>query len=1658
MEGISQVTDGSTAEQLLPLAPRKRKAGHAKAGMASAISLAALAMFAPKPADANQVTIQIQGTVASGSDNNSDGSNGVFGPKGSLAGKSFTLTFTFDDTKGTETYSGGVPISIASTTGNPTAGTATLAIEGAAVSIGTRYPSNTYSSGSRSVSPSLEASSVNFEVGASGEELGESVQMEVATPDGDWMQMTTNPDWRSGLTYAAPSDATAWSFTYSESATISASGTLQPTSITISGIGLLGSNQQKTLGQQNVASCTSCTGDDTTPAKSASTGSQTPVQSPSAGIPVASLTSATPSTAAPINISSGNMYETVADYVSGGANQLTFIRSYNSLGNGSPTFATTLGSNWRNNYDRYINSTAAVVLNGGTFTASTPVYAERADGQILTFTPNGSGGFTSDTDTDYTLTKSGSTWTLTDPDDDVETYTDLGTGEAILETITQRNGYELTLAYNGSNQLTTVTDSYSRELSLTYTAGGLIDTVTAPGGLVLTYGYNASGVHGAADDQLASVSYNTSPVTSQTYNYGMSTEPFALTSITDENGNTAAAWTYDSAGRALSSERFSTATNAIEQTSISYNNTTGATVTNALGLEDTYTYTVLQGVPKVSEVDRAAATGIPAASRTFGYDSNGFQNCATRWMATAATCSTVTTGDATQVTNNSHGQPTQIVEAAGSSIQRTTNITYDSTFVHLPSVITEPTRTITNVYDGNGATCSTNGNTGDLCSSTVADTLTSLPSRTAAFTWNATGEPLTEQGPVPNGSAVNQLATMTYDGAGNLSTIVATVNQSAGSNITTNFTSYNADGRLLSATDPNGLVTNLTYDVRGNLLTRAEGTSLAGFEVTTLTRDATETITQITKPDSSVLTLGRDNAHRLTSITDSLNEQIKYTLDAAGDRTAVNVYDSSSNLNRTHTYAYDALSRMTSDTDAYSNTTTYTYDNNSNRLSVTDPLGDRAAKTYDALNRVSTVTDPLNGVTTIAYSPDTLNLVSQVVSPRGVTTSYIRDGFGDVTETQSPDTGPTTRTFDLAGNVATSEDANGNTTTYTYDALDRVKTATYQDGTVSNYYYDSQTNSIGRLKQISDPTPAGQSTNTTYFGYDIHGRVTWKQSQLNGQNYYATYNGTTGQLTSETYPSGMVIGYKYDAAGQMNEVDINGSWFVHGVTHQPFGPVSGWTWGVGTNTSYARPSDLDGRLTSYPFLADTRTLSYDAASRVTQVADSTTTQSFGYDAKNQITSYTGPFGNGNQTLTYDADGNRTGITTAAGTETDAIDASSNVLQSRTLGSTVTNYTADGAGNITAAGGTAYTYDVRNRQATVTSGGQTINSFYNGLGERIEKYGAPSGLWREIFAPAGKELTSARELGSYVWNGSTNAPLQETIYIDGTLPVGVNASGGTGAEPWNTLRAYADQQGAIRRLADQNLNLFGTWDSDAFGNGAANYNPAGNGAVYLDTRFPGQSSNDEDGTFWNTTRNYSPAIGKYLQSDTIGLSGGINTYAYVGSNPGNLVDPTGRDATFPVSGPYSTPVYIGGNGPLPSSLPSTSSQLISQAFESNAQSALNQNIENISEDVGEMSDVAGWLGVSGGGTIPRIGFFAGCLGTYAKAQTCASSPSAQCVVSTLNSAAATAVPAVSSAETLWSILQSGYNSSSSSPDLSQQYPQPTQPPLIWRLFSPPLEHQ
>jgi RHS repeat-associated protein len=93
-----------------------------------------------------------------------------------------------------------------------------------------------------------------------------------------------------------------------------------------------------------------------------------------------------------------------------------------------------------------------------------------------------------------------------------------------------------------------------------------------------------------------------------------------------------------------------------------------------------------------------------------------------------------------------------------------------------------------------------------------------------------------------------------------------------------------------------------------------------------------------------------------------------------------------------------------------------------------------------------------------------------------------------------------------------------------------------------------------------------------------------------------------------------------------------------------------------------------------------------------------------------------------------------------------------------------------------------------------------------------------------------------------------------------------------------------------------------WESDPFGAAPANDDPDGDSVKFAyNLRFPGQYFDAETGLHQNYHRDYNPPTGGYIESDPIGLRGGMNPFAYVGGNPIRFVDNDGQMAQEVVVG-------------------------------------------------------------------------------------------------------------------------------------------------------------
>jgi len=111
--------------------------------------------------------------------------------------------------------------------------------------------------------------------------------------------------------------------------------------------------------------------------------------------------------------------------------------------------------------------------------------------------------------------------------------------------------------------------------------------------------------------------------------------------------------------------------------------------------------------------------------------------------------------------------------------------------------------------------------------------------------------------------------------------------------------------------------------------------------------------------------------------------------------------------------------------------------------------------------------------------------------------------------------------------------------------------------------------------------------------------------------------------------------------------------------------------------------------------------------------------------------------------------------------------------------------------------------------------------------------------------------------------------------------------GPTVQPANLLYVHADHLGSPQKLTDTTQAI--AWDAvvDPYGEESAI-----TGLAAMPLRFPGQYADDETGYSYNYFRFYDPSIGRYLQSDPLGLVAGLNTYTYVDDNPVNWVDPRG----------------------------------------------------------------------------------------------------------------------------------------------------------------------
>ncbi len=205
-----------------------------------------------------------------------------------------------------------------------------------------------------------------------------------------------------------------------------------------------------------------------------------------------------------------------------------------------------------------------------------------------------------------------------------------------------------------------------------------------------------------------------------------------------------------------------------------------------------------------------------------------------------------------------------------------------------------------------------------------------------------------------------------------------------------------------------------------------------------------------------------------------------------------------------------------------------------------------------------------------------------------------------------------------------------------------------------------------------------------------------------------------------------------------------------------------------------------------------------------------------------------------------------------------------------------NFGYDANGRNTTENTWTYVYDLSNQLIRVLQGGNQVGEYtFNGAGQRIKKVTqAETRIFHYDFW--GRIIAETNQVGQM---------LAEYVYVGERLLAMIKPG---------ELAYYFhnDHLGTPQVLTDAAQTA--AWK--------AAYTPFGETVVSIATvenpfRFPGQYYDAETGLHYNYFRYYNPPIGRYLTPDPIGLEGGTNLFTYVGNNPINFLDPSGRAAFF-----------------------------------------------------------------------------------------------------------------------------------------------------------------
>ncbi|MEH3101101.1 putative toxin [Sphingomonas adhaesiva] len=343
-----------------------------------------------------------------------------------------------------------------------------------------------------------------------------------------------------------------------------------------------------------------------------------------------------------------------------------------------------------------------------------------------------------------------------------------------------------------------------------------------------------------------------------------------------------------------------------------------------------------------------------------------------------------------------------------------------------------------------------------------------------------------------------------YDAANRLTTVTVDLSPqnnsiSDGKTYVTTY-GYDAGGRVSSIAQSDGSAMSVAYDASGRVVTLVQTASSSVTRTTSLAYNSGYTL--VTDATGQVTRLDYNGTGDLTKIT---------APPAAGG-VAAQVWQ----------FAYNAAGDVTSTTDPLGQATTYAdFTANGIAQTVTDRTGATTTRTFDAANHLLSETRSGIDATgasvqqTTRYVYNAAGDLRFVITPAGLVTEYVRNGYGAITSEIRYnegvyDTAGTPTEAVMAGWAGGAWDKSGvQRTDHMYDArLQRIRSTSY--ATASADGAGQTTDIAGEVNYI----------------YDQAGNLLWTQAPGRGQTTYV-YDGL-GRMTATS-----------DAAGQWTSLSIN---------------------------------------------------------------------------------------------------------------------------------------------------------------------------------------------------------------------------------------------------------------------------------------------------------------------------------------------------------------------------------------------------------------------------------------------------------------------------------------------------------------------------------------